>query len=129
MSARLALELLEAMQADMAKFLVLDNGCGTDWFVNRMIWHLDGPQQRAAQAALEADIAAQPVAPSPKVDWEHVARLLYSAYTPDGHLAPNECFATGPLTGSIDQDFLACPGCAAEHAYNEALSKALGERG
>lgn len=58
------LELLEALQADAVTYLS-DNDCGADWFVNRMLWHLDGPQQRAAQAALEAEIA-HPVAPGTK---------------------------------------------------------------
>jgi len=48
------------MQVDMAKYLVPDNECGTDWFVNRMIWHLDGPEQRKVQAA-----GTSPVEPSP----------------------------------------------------------------
>jgi hypothetical protein len=41
--------LLRAMQADAVKYLTPDSGCGADWFVSRMLWHLDGPEQRAAQ--------------------------------------------------------------------------------
>lgn len=41
--------LLEAMQSDAVMYLVPDNNCGADWFVSRMLWHLDGPAQRAAQ--------------------------------------------------------------------------------
>lgn len=41
--------LLRAMQADMRTYLMPDGGCGADWFVSRMLWHLDGPEQRAAQ--------------------------------------------------------------------------------
>lgn len=41
--------MLRAMQADMRTYLTPGSGCGADWFVSRMLWHLDGPQQRAAQ--------------------------------------------------------------------------------
>ena len=41
--------LLRAMQADARTYLTPDSGCGADWFVSRMLWHLDGPEQRAAQ--------------------------------------------------------------------------------
>ena len=43
------------------------------------------------------------------------ALLAYiEAYTPDGHVAPHDCFSTGPLTGGIVADMLACPGCIAK---------------
>ena len=41
--------LLRTMQADAITYLTPDSGCGADWFVSRMLWHLDGPQQRDAQ--------------------------------------------------------------------------------
>ncbi len=41
--------LFRKMQADMVTYLEPSNACGQDWFVNRMIWHMDGPEQRAAQ--------------------------------------------------------------------------------
>jgi hypothetical protein len=41
--------LLRAMQADARTYLTPGGGCGADWFVSRMLWHLDGPEQRAAQ--------------------------------------------------------------------------------
>ena len=41
--------LLRAMQADAVKYLTPGSGCGAEWFVSRMLWHLDGPEQRAAQ--------------------------------------------------------------------------------
>jgi hypothetical protein len=41
--------LMRAMQADAVTYLKPDSGCGADWFVSRMLWHLDGPEQRAAQ--------------------------------------------------------------------------------
>lgn len=42
------------------------------------------------------------------------------AYTPDGHVAPHDCFATGPKTGNLWQDYLTCPGCWAELKAKEA---------
>jgi len=41
--------LLRSMQADAVTYLTPDSECGADWFVSRMLWHLDGPEQRAAQ--------------------------------------------------------------------------------
>jgi len=40
--------LIEAMQQDAEKFLIPDNECNQDWFVSRMLWWLDGPEQRDA---------------------------------------------------------------------------------
>ena len=42
------------------------------------------------------------------------------AYTPDGHVSPHDCFATGPKTGNPYQDLIACPGCWAERKAKEA---------
>lgn len=44
--------LLRGMQADAMLYLVPDNDCGADWFVRRMLWHLDGPAQREAQGGV-----------------------------------------------------------------------------
>jgi len=44
------------------------------------------------------------------------------AYTPDGHSAPHDCFSTGPLTGSMIAEYVACPGCSAEQLGDKALS-------
>lgn len=41
--------LLRAMQADAVTHLTPGSGCNDAWFVKRMLWHLDGPEQRAAQ--------------------------------------------------------------------------------
>jgi len=40
--------LLRAMQADAVTYL-RPGGESVDWFVSRMLEHLDGPEQRAAQ--------------------------------------------------------------------------------
>ena len=46
--------LIEGIQRDGEKYLIPDNECNRDWFVNRTLWHTDGPAQRDAQAAREA---------------------------------------------------------------------------
>lgn len=56
--------------------------------------------------------------------WRKAAQALYFAYTPYGHFAPSECFATGPLTGNDHLDFVVCPGCEAEHAFGLATNGA-----
>lgn len=42
-------DLFRSMQTDAEKYLIPDNDCDRDWFVNRMLWRLDGPEQRKAQ--------------------------------------------------------------------------------
>jgi len=41
------------------------------------------------------------------------------------HFAPNDCYATGPLTGNYHRDFVECPSCTGEAliAEVEALRK------
>ncbi len=41
--------LLRSMQADAVRYLMPHSGCGAEWFVSRVLWHLDGPAQRDAQ--------------------------------------------------------------------------------
>ena len=49
----------------------------------------------------------------------------YAAYTPDGHSAPHDCFATGPMHGT-SSDYLVCPGCVAEKRRGDALNNLPG---
>jgi hypothetical protein len=51
---------------------------------------------------------------------EEAVEAYRTAYTPDGHVAPHDCFATGPRTGNPIQDLIACPGCWAERKAKEA---------
>ena len=51
---------------------------------------------------------------------EEAVDAYRTAYTPDGHVAPHDCFATGPMTGNPIQDLIACPGCWAERKAKEA---------
>ena len=50
---------------------------------------------------------------------EEAVAAYRTAYTPDGHVAPHDCFATGPKTGDPIQDLIACPGCWAERKAKE----------
>lgn len=43
------------------------------------------------------------------------------------HNAPSDCYSTGPLTGNLIRDHVACPGCAVQRAVEAALAKARGE--
>lgn len=52
-----------------------------------------------------------------------------SAYTPGGHSAPHDCFATGPLTGDTVTDFVRCPGCVAERLFQQALAPDVAKLG
>ncbi len=51
---------------------------------------------------------------------EEAVDAYRTAYTPDGHVAPHDCFATGPKTGNPIEDLVACPGCCAERKAKEA---------
>lgn len=51
---------------------------------------------------------------------EEALSAYQKAYTPDGHVAPHDCFATGPLTGDPIQDLIVCPGCWAAQKAKEA---------
>ena len=51
---------------------------------------------------------------------EEAVAAYRTAYTPDGHVAPHDCFATGPKTGNPIEDLVACPGCWAERKAKEA---------
>ena len=47
LGAKPLLKLIQDMQADAEMYLMPDNECGKDWFISRILWHLDGPEQRA----------------------------------------------------------------------------------
>ena len=38
------------------------------------------------------------------------------------HYAPNDCYATGPVTGNDYRDLVECPACSASAHYDEALA-------
>lgn len=42
------------------------------------------------------------------------------------HFAPNDCYATGPMTGDAFRDLVQCPACSFIAMYDEAVAKATG---
>ena len=40
------------------------------------------------------------------------------------HCAPNDCYATGPVTGDAYRDLVECPACSFIAMYDELLSAA-----
>lgn len=43
------------------------------------------------------------------------------------HFAPNDCYATGPLTGDPIRDLVECPACSFIAMYDAALLRARQE--
>lgn len=44
------------------------------------------------------------------------------------HFAPNDCYATGPLTGDGFRDLVQCPACNFIAMYDAVIAKAMGEQ-
>lgn len=42
------------------------------------------------------------------------------------HFAPNDCYATGPLTGDEFRDLVQCPACSFIAMYEDVIAKAKG---
>lgn len=42
------------------------------------------------------------------------------------HFAPNDCYATGPLTGDGFRDLVQCPACSFIAMYDAAIARATG---
>ncbi|MDM5117230.1 hypothetical protein [Aeromonas hydrophila] len=42
------------------------------------------------------------------------------------HFAPNDCYATGPMTGDDFRDLVQCPACSFIAMYDEVITKAKG---
>lgn len=40
------------------------------------------------------------------------------------HFAPNDCYATGPMTGDEFRDLVQCPACSFIAMYDHAIAKA-----
>ena len=57
---------------------------------------------------------------------ERLKRLLQEERRAIGdHNAPNDCYATGPLTGDPFRDLVQCPACSFIAMYDEHLSTKL----
>ncbi|WP_369053437.1 hypothetical protein [Burkholderia gladioli] len=47
-----------------------------------------------------------------------------TAYLKDNpHAAPDDCYATGPMTGDPFYDLVRCPGCCAQNAFTGLIAK------
>jgi hypothetical protein len=44
------------------------------------------------------------------------------------HYAPNDCYATGPITGDPFRDLVQCPACSAIAMYDEVIAKIEGKK-
>ena len=42
------------------------------------------------------------------------------------HFAPNDCYATGPMTGDEFRDLVQCPACSFITMYDDAIAKTEG---
>lgn len=44
------------------------------------------------------------------------------------HFAPNDCYATGPLTGDSYRDLVECPACSFIAMYDSVMDKIEGRK-
>ena len=71
---------------------------------------------------IEQEANAQLIAAAPDLlDALHEARRAIG-----DHCAPNDCYATGPMTGDSIRDLVQCPACSAIAMYDAAIAKATG---
>lgn len=54
---------------------------------------------------------------------EKLREALMTARVEFSHTPPNDCYSTGPFTGDIIQDHVACPGCAVIAKIDAALAE------
>lgn len=57
---------------------------------------------------------------------EFIAVLKEGRRAIGDHHAPDDCYATGPLTGSHYRDLVECPACSFIAKYDEIIAKAKG---
>lgn len=51
-------------------------------------------------------------------------RIAAAAYLEDHpHVAPDDCYATGPKTGNDYHDLVRCPGCQADASFRALIAK------
>ena len=58
-----------------------------------------------------------------KLQNERLSKALKFIFGEFDHDVPSSCYSTGPLTGDVVQDFLACPGCRAVALAESALNE------
>ena len=76
------------------------------------------------EARRKADEAAAEMKRRAECFDELVAALKEMRRAIGDHNAPNDCYATGPLTGDAYRDLVQCPACSALAAYEQAIRKA-----
>lgn len=85
-------------------------------------WHSANEARNAEIAALRSRIAeleSTSLAVSPEV----VALIEELRRAIGSHSAPNDCYATGPMTGNDFRDLVQCPACSAIAMYDEVMPK------
>lgn len=74
---------------------------------------------------MKTDVNARLIAAAPDL-----LEALHEARRAIGdHFAPNDCYATGPVTGDPIRDLVQCPACSFIALYDAAIVKAIGKEG
>lgn len=59
-------------------------------------------------------------------DTKHLIEALHEGRRAIGdHFAPDDCYATGPMTGDEYRDLVQCPACSFIAMYDAAIEKAV----
>lgn len=73
----------------------------------------------------EQNANARLIAAAPELlDIASETRIAAAAYLEDHpHVAPHDCYATGPKTGNDYHDLVRCPGCQADASFRALIAK------
>ena len=87
---------------------------------NHACIYVDYPNGAVGPVELELKANAHLMAAAPKMlEALHEGRRALG-----DHFAPNDCYATGPLTGDPIRDLVQCPACSFIAMYDDAISLA-----
>jgi hypothetical protein len=67
---------------------------------------------------------AEPIATLMAASRDLLETLKLGRFAFGDHCAPADCYSTGPRTGDVVQDYVACPACSFIAAYDEVIAKA-----